>query len=281
MADWPGIIAGGNRTDRITAVSAATSVSSGTATGSPTQNTKGAWVELVTATDKSCNLLSILMNAASVYDHLVDIGVGPAGSEVVLIANLLFSRAQSTSTGHFCYTFPVNIPAGTRIAVRSQCKGTNNPSVRIQLLASAGSFQPHLAGAVATFGANTADSGGTAIDPGAVLNTKGAWTQIAAATDSAIKAIVMAIGQQAILNRASANNWLLDIGIGAAGAETVIIADYALVAFNDSYTTPQPSVSPLIPVDIPAGARIAARIQASNVTSATERSPDLILYGVS
>lgn len=280
MADWPATLpGGGGRLDFASGVSAATSVGGTTVAGAVAENTKGAWVELTAATAADCNQMSVLMAAASAFDHLTDIAVGASGSEVALLSNLLFARANSTSNGNFCYTFPVKIPAGTRIAARNQCKGTASGLTRVQLLLASGNFHPHIAGTVATYGANTADSGGTRIDPGATINTKGPWYEITGATSSAIKGALFSLGQEAISSRSAAMEWLIDLGVGAAGSETVLLSDYGVLAYSGTAVTPQPSVSPLLPVDIPAGSRIAMRCQCSS--NATNRWLDAILYGVS
>lgn len=219
------------------------------------------------------------MLAASAYDHLTDIAIGAAGSEAVLLPNLLFARANSVTTGNFCYTFPVKIPAGTRISARNQCNGTNSGLTRVQLLLAAGNFHPHIAGAVATYGANTADSGGTRIDAGATANAKGPWYELSSAAVRAVKGVIFALGQESIASRAAAMNWLVDLGIGAAGSEVVLLSDYGVSAYSGNEMTPLPSVSPLLPVDIPAGSRIAMRCQCSS--NATNRWLDAILYGVS
>lgn len=56
-------------------------------------------------------------------DYLVDVAVGAAGSEVVVVGDFHFASASIGNAHHpmVTPTFQVAIPAGTRIAVRAQC----------------------------------------------------------------------------------------------------------------------------------------------------------------
>lgn len=92
-------------------------------------------------------------------------------------------------------------------------------------------------------------------------NTKGAWSQMVAATASRWDAIqVWHYGDDA------AGFQLLDIGVGGSGSEQVVVPD---LAKWDSAVSQGVHYS-LIPVSIPAGSRVAARCatSASNQASA-------------
>jgi hypothetical protein len=96
-----------------------------------TANTKSAWTEIVASTTAPIKLLYLLYGPESSTAHggggestsLVDIGVGAAASEVVVLANLAVSR-QRPYVPHVLGPIPVDIPAGSRIAVRAQCSST-------------------------------------------------------------------------------------------------------------------------------------------------------------
>ena len=86
-------------------------------------------------------------------------------------------------------------------------------------------------------------------------HTKGAWTEIIAsnaADTSALLVYPQYTGQNA-LNTAT----LLDIGTGAAGAETVVAGDIAIGGLSGTYL----AFGYLIPIKITNSTRIAARIQ--------------------
>jgi hypothetical protein len=92
--------------------------SSGTPGGA---NTKGAWVQVLAACpiDADGFLLGFANNTGSPCDFLVDIGIGGAGSEVVLIPDLYLRANVNDQLGEKMFV-PMAIPAGTRIAARCQ-----------------------------------------------------------------------------------------------------------------------------------------------------------------
>ncbi len=121
------------------------------------------------------------------------------------------------------------------------------------------------------------DTGGTQFDPGAVANTKGAWAELDPSIANEIRMMMIALGQND-LTATSKAFYLVDIGVGAAGSEQVIIADYP-VARDSSGDRPQPQLTPPIPVNIPAGSRLAVRAQCS-LTTPNNRELEMIVYGV-
>jgi len=127
-----------------------------------------------------------------------------------------------------------------------------------------------------TYGAVTADSGGTGVDPGGSANTKGAWSELTAATSFDIGALLVVVGTRANSAVDASHEQLLDIGVGAASSEVVVLPDMALraSAVTDLY---QPEFGFYF-VDIDAGSRIAARSE-DNQTDATDRLLDVEAIG--
>ncbi|KKK94143.1 hypothetical protein LCGC14_2685790 [marine sediment metagenome] len=99
-------------------------------------------------------------------------------------------------------------------------------------------------------GAVTADSGGTGITSNASANTKGLYTQLIASTAFQATAIMVQHGASA-----TGASFLIDISIGAADSEQVIISNLFRLAKNDYM------LAPIFPISTPAGSRIAARCQ--------------------
>lgn len=250
-----------------------------TVSASSSTNTKGSWTQLVAATGIKANgLLLTFSDITAAQEALVDIGVGGSGSEVVIAANLAVvgTPVGSISPG-MQFLLPVNIPRGTRIAARSQST-ISSASVRISsVLFGTGFGQAEALSTVDTYGANTADSGGTSIDPGASTHTKGSYVQLTGSTNRPHKYIAIAVGNQANSTRSSFV-WLLDIAIGGAGSEQVIIPNLALNCSSTSDII-LPQCFNMLPVNIPRGSRIAARAQCSG-NDATDRLFDLIVYGM-
>lgn len=274
MGDWS-ILEGG----RIETVGANAANSTGTSvTASATANTKGSYSQLTASTPADAAAITVLVNGPnSAADYLVDIAVGAASSEQVICSNLTASSGTGAVTRGATYTFPIPIPAGTRIAARAQSTTASAVIRPLVILHEHTLMTTESLGRAADYGSATGDSGGTSIDPGGTANTKGSWTQITASTTNPMMGFILAFGNQ-INTARTQGTFLFDVGIGGAGSEQVILADYfmAISAVDDA---PDPIASVFIPCNVPAGTRLAVRAQ-SSVTDATDRLVDVIIYGV-
>lgn len=275
MADWP--LQDGQGTETAGVVAAA---STGVVVASSASiNTKGTWVELTAATAR--HGIGILVNLrrghTAVADFLVDIGIGAAAAEIVIVPNLKADSGTNTLTRSAPLWIPIGIPAGTRISAR--CQSTISAAAsRVQVTVVYGSMltAPPLT-RVTDYGTNTADSGAVSVDPGGSINTKGSWTQITASTTSPMRNLIVGIGNVANSTR-TAYDWLLDIGIGGSGSEIVILGDQHLEAHTSDDLMGPTFIGP-IPCSIPAGTRLAARSQCSGA-DATDRLCDVTIYGI-
>ena len=267
MADWP-IFENSGYIEGITS-SAASPASA---------NTKGTWYEAIAATEKDTIAVHINIGrhfASWVGECLVDLGVGPSGSEEAVVSNMLYSA--SGATAGFNYLFPLRIPAGSRICTRGQANDSAARGINVGTNLIYGSFLSNSGGAiVTTYGADTSDSGGVLVDPGGTANTKGSWYEITGSTTRKVNYFNLAIGNQGNTDR-SRCYWLVDVGIGSAGNEVVIAKDLSLVGGEGENLNP--SVFS-IPVAIPAGVRIAVRAECT-ITDATDRKFDAALYCMS
>lgn len=239
-------------------------------------NTKGAYTEYVTST--SFDAIGFFISNGSSggnVDTLHDVAIGAAGSEQIIVPDILISGSNEGVAGNFVY-FPIAIPGGTRIALRRQASTAATALNVVVILVGAGALPAQRLQRAVNYGAAAADSGGVSIDPGGVANTKGSWVQIAASTSADIKWLVVCIGNQLNTVRTGAT-WLLDLAIGAAAAEQLVVPDINLVA-QASSDFMNPRLLGL-PVSIPAGTRLAARASCTT-TDATDRLFDLVLIGV-
>lgn len=270
MADWSGLSIG--CIHKMYGVN--TAVSLGTSASNTIANTKGDWSEITASTDFDANSLTLYNQYTSIGDTLVDVAVGPVGSEQVIIENLLKSNFHNSVIQlDSPAIFPINIPEGSRIAVRIQCTGANTSYFTVAI--SKGGFLDQAFSKVLTIGANTADSGGLSIDPGGSANTKGAFVELTSSLSESINGLFLAFGGQ---NNSTRTNMLAlcDIAVGPAGNEIVIVDN---VPFGVNFAVDVlRHYTPIIPVSIPKGTRISARAQC-NITDATDRLFDLILYG--
>lgn len=250
-----------------------------TVTASASANTKGSWTQLIAATafEATAIAVDLMCDSGGLARRLVDIGIGAAASEVVKIPNL-FTNGSQSDQGGARYVFPIQIPTGTRIAARTQAStGSVVTKVGVDLLGRGLHTPAPLAG-VTDIGTATSDSGGTQIDPGGSANTKGAYTQLIASTARAYKGLLVAAGKDGTLSGTVDTNWLIDIAMGAASSEQVIVSNFhQWQEFNSDQ--PSPNASIFYPVSVPSGVRLAARA-ACNITGSTNRLIDCMVYGV-
>lgn len=239
-------------------------------------NTKGAYTQITAATLIQTDhlLIGICNFPGTGNNQAVDIAVGPLGSEQVILSNLVLS----SNVNNTCeYNLPFSMPAGTRLSARCQAV-TAGDKVAVNIQLGGGSFEFRSFNTCDTYGYNTATSLGTAIDPGAVANTKGAYAQITASTNRDHYGLIIAIDQHN--NSAGATqNWLMDIAIGLSGSETIVIPNLTCAGTSSAIDI-LPMVRGIIPLQIPAGTRIAVRSQCSSTAAAT-RIFGATIYGLS
>ena len=238
-------------------------------------HTKGNYSQLIASTPSTLHFLTIAGDYADgPYDWLFDIAIGAAGSEQVILSNLQMSTLSGISYRGAPFCAPISIPAGERISARCQ-SSTGNKNMYLGIIGYVLDFMKVELSPPLTYGANTADSGGTQIDCGAAAYTKGAYAQLVAATVRDHQGIVLGFGN--ILNAGrTAGFFKVDISIGAAGSEFIKVQDIG-VGVSNSNNIPNPLFSIFYPVKIPIGSRLAARCS-SGITDATDRLLDVIAY---
>lgn len=237
--------------------------------GSPA-HTKGAWVEQISALDFNATGLYIHTRKNGISSFLFDVGIGGAGSEKVVVPNIFSARGASA------FYVPIRIPAGVRIAARCQADGASQQQP-IQVKAMAGDFLDWLQGSsrVVDYGTNLAASRGILLQT-SLFSTKTAWTEVTPATTNPIRYLI--VFHQAGDGGNSA--WRLDIGIGGAGSEKVLVPDIVVQAISGApalYTEPPVTA---FPCSIPVGTRLAIRYQVSNPFFGTRDDLIVSLLGV-
>ena len=142
-------------------------------TASATINTKGSYAELIAATTYGSYgfFLGLTNSAAAATDTsmLLDIAIGAAASEVDILSNYLAGLKPTTpATGGPEWTFiPLFIPAGARVSARIQgVIASDILQVAVSLIGGRSQVSDKIFTACDTYGANTADSGGTSHTPG-------------------------------------------------------------------------------------------------------------------
>jgi hypothetical protein len=113
-------------------------------------------------------------------------------------------------------------------------------------------------------------------DPGATAHTDGAWTQLIASTSFAYRWLAIIGNNRSDAAWLNNRSTLVDIAIGGAGAEQIILSD--LLSAGGSVNDNE-RLAVCLPVAIPAGSRISARNR-SSVGTAGDRRHDLVVYGI-
>jgi hypothetical protein len=263
-------------------------------TSNVTANLKGSWSQLAVA-EFDANLVYLQFDAlTNTRRFLLDVGIGPVGSEQVVVENIHFASGASTPT---CYgiTLPLRVRAGDRLSARCQCStGANTCDVTGMLFSRAWPdaypFQA-LLGKFETWGRDLNNSGGTNLDPGAVANTKGAWTTLISPSGASggpvlddWKALYVMVSNQGNTVMTNAHN-LIDVGYGSDGdpsdthpVNKIVVPDLKLraAATGDCWW---PVIQGPYPAYVPAGSRLVVRMS-SDITDATDRKCDIVVMGV-
>lgn len=247
----------GGGASRFATYGVSTSTSAGTlVTASASANTKGSYVELASSTDFNAQGIFVCFNKKQVSDrYWVDIAVGAAGSETVIISNIVL-RDENADGVHLKMYFPISIPAGSRLSAR--CQGdVGSVSMYVSVIICSGgvSNQPVYSG-VESIGLKHDTDGTYFLTSSLSANTKSAWQEMTSSTSHPIRAIDIIFS-----NYWSASDayHLFDIGIGAAGSEQVLISNIADV--NRLSRNVNMVNSGIIPCSIPSGTRISYRGQ--------------------
>lgn len=266
MADFP--LAGASKFFNIGFQSGTTTLKDLATTGST--NTKAAWTEISASTAYAMQGFWVQLYAASgaASNALIDIGIGAAGSEIVVVPNLMWKRSASSSSAPLTAYMPISIPAGTRVAARSQ--GSNaTTTVSLGMICKVATSQSANGYAKGVnHGAVTADSTGTTLTAG-TANTKGSYVELVASTAERCNGLLVCV-----MPNATGTVHSVDIAVGAAASEVIVIPDFFSRCVGN--TTEEGGNYAFIDISIPAGTRISARTQSSTASATCE----LVLIGV-
>jgi hypothetical protein len=247
------------------------------ATPSATVNTKGSWISMGTLITSCSSFLFRIayVNAGQAdYGCSVDIGIGTSGSQFVLMSNINVSL-QPAGLGQAAvwqHAIPVGIAQGQQIWVRS---AVNVASFTGSVLCW---FTPYDNSFVSfgeccgleTLGASATAGRGTGVTAGTTQSgTKGSYVQLGTATRDYIGFLV---NQDMANNTSNESGNMLDIAIGAAGSQIVILADLEIYQGG----VESPSDFEFVAIPIPAGSAVWGRA----ASIAPDTSLGLTLYGV-
>lgn len=239
-------------------------------------NTKGAYVSIGT-TGLDYESLTLFFSGIFFASHAtLDLAISTDATNFNIIAqDLRFDDPADLSSGT-TFELPLHVPRGAHLYARISSPTTSDTGWTYVIGHAQGiGGAPGYSICEAIYTA--ASSQGVSVDPGAVAFAKSAWVQIKASSANDYRMLMGFVGHDAHLNSANAR-YDIDIGIGGAGSEDVLIADFC-AEHGGSGT--QDARGPLLigpwPCDIPAATRFAAR-GACNLTT-TDRTFDIALWG--
>ena len=253
------------------------STSDGTVvTGSGTGDVKGAYTELVSAANNTVNSVggTIFIRSNGAEDIiLLDIAIGGAGSEVVVVPNLMFRMVGTLS--QIAIPIPVRISSGVRIAVRFQSGGGGSDTAKIVLHR----FIPTLANDPGLsqgidIGTDLASSSGTQVATSGSINTFGSWVELESSLSVAIKGFTITWFRDASSWTNASQTY--QVAVGSAGNEEIIFKGQPV-----SVTGGEVSYgwgTDFIPVGIASGERIAIRA-ATSVIAGSDQNMDFAIEG--
>lgn len=239
-----------------------------TLTASGSTHTKGSYGEIVASTSADASRWWFNVRNAGTGDrmYLIDLAKGAGGAETVIVADVNFD-AGADVTVSLNAQMDVDIPASTRLAGRCQ-SGTGSATVDVWLLAQDRALAT-ISNPV-TYGAVTASSRGTQIDPGGTANTESAYVQYSASSTADASALCVVAAKNSQGDTIAAfQHWRVDVAHGPGGSEVVDITDLTFCCNGTgNHVTPAAQRYPI--ANIASGTRLAMRAQCS-VNTATDR----------
>lgn len=204
------------------------------------------------------NIQSAVSSSAADSSALFEIATGASGAEAVWATVPVGYREAGS------FRVPGHLNAGTRVAMR--CRSAI-ASLAVVTTVSFLSEKSTALGVPVTYGASTATSHGVALTTPVSLNTKSAWTPITTSTTAVHNALFIGVQANGSTNMSS-TGVLVDIGIGATGAETVLVSDLFYAGNTQERYAERSPVN--YGVDIPSGSQLSARYARNNTNNAVD-----------
>lgn len=224
---------------------------------SATPNAAGAWAQVFasTAGESGMVLFGCAAGGTAVDSSLMfDIGVGAAGSEVVVVPNIAHGL-NNLFSANIIFPIPVRIPSGSRVAVRARTAAGAVRSVSPVMGILGHPESSLIPSSVDALGSSSATSRGTALS-----GASGSYVEIVSATTRTYQALVVI--PAGATNVGINSRFRLTLGIGPAGQEVDIGTTDALQGSSGG-VQPQTSAfnTPwnVFGTIVPAGSRIALR----------------------
>ena len=200
----------------------------GTAVTPGAGNAEGSWTQVATSGNMAYDTMLIYVAVgggnvtANQKDHLLDIGVDPAGgtSYTAVISNVVCGQTQAVTTGFDEFVFPLFIKSGSSVAVRAQGNNATAGTIRVVVDFFGRPTNPEMVACGTyseTIGAIT-NSGGVAVTPGSTA--EGSWTTIGTTSKDLWH---WQVGAQISNATITASYYAVDVAYGDATNKEIIL----------------------------------------------------------
>jgi len=243
-----------------------------------TAHVKGAWVELSASLPNDVTGIFISNALFSLGGKsVVDIGIGAVASEVVLVPELFFyTIGGGGSGGNVSHFIPINIAAGTRVAMRCQSAsaGPDNYRYSVNFLEANTGVDDSAYTVGENIGVNVGATTQVVLATLGIANSKGNWIELKASLTNDIEWVCMTMDTTGTIIDI---NQRFDIGIGAVASEVVVVGDIPVTGESDGDNILPGSLS--IPLKMANGSRVSARLQ-STATGGSSIQMFLSMVGI-
>lgn len=231
-------------------------------TASGTPHTKGSYVELTPSLDYNVEAMVVLVSAATTSGatevNLMDIAIGAAASETVVVADMLASHTSTFQNNYARQTYiPISIPKGTRVSARIQSDTASNILELVVWFLGGSSFGPiGVYSGVQQFGGDTATSRGALLTAGNT-GAESAWVSVGSSTTRDLRALQLLVAGDGTVSAYTALAYHIEIGIGSTNYGEF----YMVSSTAEAMIGPWPALP--IPCWIPSGSQLQARAECS------------------
>ena len=237
-------------------------------------NVKGSYVELTSSLPQDITGFSIFIMASTAGVEgafLLDVAVGAAASEEVIVSNLQFGSLENSDNFAVNIFMPIRIANGERVSTRCQSSNAGGVALRVSIVYHTnnyGMYSQSYSRALGAVNLSTSEPFGK-LDPGGAANTKGVWTDISGALSRDYNAVMFySSSTNDDITRASCT-WLIDVAISADSIFGTIVENMYSGghANHDGFGSYSPL---LIPISLASGTSLYGRAQCS-ITDADSR----------
>lgn len=227
-------------------------------------NTLGPYSEICSAAENTfvSNSIQIILDGKvpTETSMLVDIAIGEAASEIIILPQLLSRSVREGAAGSHIYSFPIKIPSGVRVSARCRA-AISSGTVLVSLMRGADSFQGETGlSTVVDYGANISLSTGITVTP-ALAPTFGSWTEITASTTQSHRGLTVCATRAA--GFWASRRLAYQVAVGSVGNEEIIYGTNLII--TSSAETGDGQTTNFLGTKIASGQRLSIRSTADDL----------------